>query len=585
MLWSVLAMLGFDLGQHGDIDPANGEDREIYRLREPLPKWLSDEWRDSIPAWRAYIGKRNSESERWGWKDPVAHHYLKHILELLDNPALLFIARDPVATALGEYRKMNMDPVDGFLYASSNFNHLRNLFHESEIPFGFISYEKALLYPHALLDLLESFFSLKIGGIMRAEIGRFITPASDRGGYDAIRFAKQQAPREKSAIWTPDAAILASELYEARNRPIRNMRRHLKWKSSRLLLNFDGVLTERFIHRMQRRMEKNAPLIEIAAPAKPGISITGTNAPSASAGNAEPQGWQALTPGVMSLRHRIVRPPALNGTRPVCLFVTYSPDGRFWPHVLRYCKAFREQSIYTIMIAACDRGDCLALDPGPEVCDALIVKENGGFDFACWALALKLFPEIWQSPIIFFANDSVYGPMQTFPDIVRKFLKSDASLIGLTESFEKQQHYQSYFFALKNAKDHSCISDFWSMVKILPRKRDVIREYEVKMTGLFMASGLKAEVLFPGLPIDRRSNPTHHNWRRLVENGFPFVKADLLRDNSTEQDLSGWRDLLKSRGYDPELIRYHLGAVKPDAPALSDHWLRSPTARSALACA
>lgn len=279
----------------------------------------------------------------------------------------------------------------------------------------------------------------------------------------------------------------------------------------------------------------------------------------------------ANAPPVDHLAHKILRQSPLVPDTPICLFVSYSADGRLWPHVQEYLRRIRNQGIYVVLIVATDRSDLNIDDPGPARADAVLVKKNGGFDFCCWALALQLLPSLWRADTLFFANDSVYGPFKSFETVIGQILSSDCDVIGLTDCDEIQYHFQSYFFALKN-KALNCphIRRFWKNVRCLATKEMVIRHYETRLAYIAGQAGLKLQILFPtatqsGAP---RLNPTYFEWRQLVERGFPFIKVNLLRDNIAKESLSGWRELLLEHGGDVDLVALHLTSVNPGATAL-----------------
>jgi hypothetical protein len=59
------------------------------------------------------------------------------------------------------------------------------------------------------------------------------------------------------------------------------------------------------------------------------------------------------------------------------------------------------------------------------------------------------------------------------------------------------------------------------------------------------------------------ANPTLTGWRELIDEGFPFLKVQLMRDNPRGADLSDWESFVAARGYDPALIRDYLAARRP----------------------
>jgi hypothetical protein len=275
-------------------------------------------------------------------------------------------------------------------------------------------------------------------------------------------------------------------------------------------------------------------------------------------------------PPVEALPHRIIRMASPPSGGRVCLFVTHTVDGRTWPHVRAYMRRLRDAGLYVFMIAASDRSDLLVEDPGPEIADAVMVKHNGGYDFACWALALKLRPELWASKALYFVNDSVYGPLDGFESMMRRIEASGADFLGLTESEDIAYHFQSYFLVMqRHAITNPALREFWRNVRTIEPKHRVVKEYEVPFAHLASSAGLTVEALFPLPPVDGvMINPTLFRWRELIEQGFPFMKAHLLRENLSGRDLQGWRALISERGGDVDLIGLHLGGVNPRAPGL-----------------
>ncbi len=271
-----------------------------------------------------------------------------------------------------------------------------------------------------------------------------------------------------------------------------------------------------------------------------------------------------------TLRRRVVRPLGGMDGRPVCLFATYSPDGRIWPHVTQYCRDLRAAGCRLVMIVATDRPDLRVADPGPGVADALLVVENFGYDFSAWARTLRLWPDLWTAPALWFVNDSVYHSPSALPGLIEKIRRSPADVVAMTESTAFRRHFQSYFFVLRTrALAHETVQAFFSEVRALGDKQKVIETCEVPLPSLLATARLQVEVLFPLSPDDpRAANPTLAAWHDLLRNGLPFVKVQLLRDNPMQVDLSRWRSDLTAAGFRMEEVEMHLGSIKIPAAAL-----------------
>ncbi|MEW6124167.1 MAG: hypothetical protein AB1698_16250 [Pseudomonadota bacterium] len=271
------------------------------------------------------------------------------------------------------------------------------------------------------------------------------------------------------------------------------------------------------------------------------------------------------TPGL-----RILRRDGLDaGDGPVCLFVAYAADGRLFGHTMRYCASLREQGVRLVLVMVTDRSDGDALDPGPHVADAVLARDNEGYDFAAWAAALKALPELWEAPELWFANDSVYHSPRLLSGLSERVRASGADVVALTGSDEVAPHFQSYFFVLKAPPERrGPARDFWAQVRPLAGKLQVIRDYEVRQKSALEAGGLSVEVLFPAPPGTR--NHLQQDWRGLLAAGFPFVKVELLRDNPFRVDLTGWRALLDAQGFDTREIAFHLGTRPSGAAGLME---------------
>ena len=75
-------------------------------------------------------------------------------------------------------------------------------------------------------------------------------------------------------------------------------------------------------------------------------------------------------------------------------------------------------------------------------------------------------------------------------------------------------------------------------------------------------------------------NPTHLQWKHVLESGVPMLKVDLLRDNPVGIDTRRIHDWLAAHtAYPADIIRDHLERMRrPAAPAaLQRHETRACT--------
>lgn len=236
------------------------------------------------------------------------------------------------------------------------------------------------------------------------------------------------------------------------------------------------------------------------------------------------------------------------------LFVTHSPDGKLKPHVRPFIAALRRQGIHVTLIVAADAAwfDRAALSL--EEVDTLVVRESQGLDFAAWAHVLQLEPELFDTETLYLLNDSLIGPFNDvlFEKLLARLRSEPADMVGLTESWERQWHIQSFFLALRRrALASPVLQGFFNKVVVLPAKDEVIERYEINLAPTLRAAGISCAVLFPS---ENRDNRALFDWRRLIEEGFPFVNVMALRDKKIEgADTTDWRETLKAQGYDVAL--------------------------------
>ncbi|WP_309662245.1 rhamnan synthesis F family protein, partial [Sphingomonas sp.] len=263
-----------------------------------------------------------------------------------------------------------------------------------------------------------------------------------------------------------------------------------------------------------------------------------------------------VTPSNDTVRTRWLRRPQLSAGAEVCLFVTYAPGNIVPEHSLFHARAWANAGFRVILIVTSNA----FTDPMDAAATAfatgVLIRENRGYDFGAWASALNQLPEIRAASLVALVNDSVFGPLDTFGNMLDLVRAIDADVIGATESLEFGRHFQSFLLFFKPAALNSeAFWNFWRNVRAGGRIVAVYR-YELGLLKTLEQGGLKCVSLFPS---GSSKNPTLTRWRQLIGEGFPYVKVALLRDNLFNADLSGWPKLLRDRGYDPELAQRHLG--------------------------
>jgi hypothetical protein len=245
--------------------------------------------------------------------------------------------------------------------------------------------------------------------------------------------------------------------------------------------------------------------------------------------------------------------PSFDGE--VALFATYSPDGRLKTHVLHYVESLRREGIAVVLIINAE--EPLRVNDADLLSrvDGLFVRQAKGYDFAAWAHVLHLHREIFGAAILYLINDSLIGPFNQseFTGLLQRIRNSKAEVIGLTESFDRGWHLQSFFLAFKSqALLSAAFVKFFDRVVCYKDKHDVISDYELRLASVLKRAGLDCEPMFRAT--DAR-NPTTHRWRELVDSGFPFVKAEVIRD-APLWNAGDCLQLMAAKGFDVRLVEW-----------------------------
>jgi lipopolysaccharide biosynthesis protein len=211
-----------------------------------------------------------------------------------------------------------------------------------------------------------------------------------------------------------------------------------------------------------------------------------------------------------------------------------------------------------------------------------ITRPNEGYDFGGYQFGMNLLRNFSQDITeLLLLNNSVFLIKDSLSDLMARVRSTTADITGLTSSYERRPHIQSYFLFFgprviqdpaiwKWFQELNTISDKQITVESLeiPMMDELSRlGYEVSavwnfaMLNKFMFSSLAANILSEfrresgvthRLQLMQKGqfhNPTHYMWAYLIELGFPFVKKDLLKS----QELSNlgatkWKYFVESPG-------------------------------------
>ena len=271
-----------------------------------------------------------------------------------------------------------------------------------------------------------------------------------------------------------------------------------------------------------------------------------------------------------NLRHVIVKELMFASSNEVVILVSHSSNGRLKPHVLSYMSMLVNCGLSVLLVAVVDRPIELSAEE-ISIASGIIVRDNAGYDFGAWSHALSIVPELYSSSMLILSNDSIIptSNKESFLSMLRRVRSSPADVVGLTSSHEYGWHIQSYFIAIKpKALSSFGFQNFIRGIQLLDDKDEVIRSYEVPFTKQMQSYGLTVESVFKS-PFS--INPTLFGWRRLLKDGFPFVKVLLLRGEFNDVDISEWKEELELFNFDIDIIKETIAVAKLNLPDIDEN--------------
>ena len=245
-------------------------------------------------------------------------------------------------------------------------------------------------------------------------------------------------------------------------------------------------------------------------------------------------------------------------------------------------QAFEGAGYYVVLVIASDTPEVLGGILAHT--DRVVVRSNFGYDFGSWATVFQLCQkEFIAAEEVLWVNDSIIGPIGSMDELFKKIDASNADIWAITDSQDRQYHFQSYCGGLKKKANQFApvIDAFFYYRYALPQdKEEAISHYELEALSFFKAQGLSVDILFPesdlislaeelflielhnysekwqvlfDLPSIKRktqlrgilkiadvfiqrapTNSSHMYWNALLDNGFPFVKRELITLNPAQ---------------------------------------------------
>ena len=238
------------------------------------------------------------------------------------------------------------------------------------------------------------------------------------------------------------------------------------------------------------------------------------------------------------------------------IFAQYEADesAEIRPDVLALLKQYRHH-FFVVVVAATPSfmAHPRSIAALKRVSDCIIIRRNEGYDYGSWMTGLSVNKDlIRERQQVILTNDSFWGPVRPLSDLIARLDQSQGDVVGLTDNLMYEPHLQSPFVLFKtNAINSPVFWNFWDQLEQWETKRSIVKNYEVGLPALLRQNGLTLESLYSK---DSNGNLFHAEWRSLIiDQGFPFLKVSLLRDNPHRVNVQDWQLILNE--YNPRLTQ------------------------------
>lgn len=254
--------------------------------------------------------------------------------------------------------------------------------------------------------------------------------------------------------------------------------------------------------------------------------------------------------------------------RDFCLFAHFDKDDQVDEYVLHYLEHIKELN-FSIVFVSTSRLPPSEVERVRSHCCDVILRENDGLDFGSWAAGFARHNAAFGGRLLL-ANDSVYGPIGSLSAAVDRLTSQPADFYGFVESIEIAPHLQSWFLLFEpRVVEDPAFTAVLSRSYGAMSKQQIIAQGEVNLSRSLAGAGFRYNSLYgsstASLP-ERclMGNPSHFLWLELLlEEGIPFLKVELLRDNPA--GLEDAKTILAAVDrVDPEfsgIIRRHLARI------------------------
>lgn len=177
----------------------------------------------------------------------------------------------------------------------------------------------------------------------------------------------------------------------------------------------------------------------------------------------------------------------------------------------------------------------------------IVLRANIGKDFGGFKDAFHFFQaEIAGAERVFIGNDSLIGPLFS-SDYFQRLQDASQGLWGATESFDRSYHLQSSHLLFVGRETVACAQEFFRRYRFYRNRDNIVKYGEIGLSKWSLRQQFTIKAFYTMGALAQRkkfdivqskkkefwldANPQHFYFDALLDEGFPFVKRELLSVN------------------------------------------------------
>ena len=229
-----------------------------------------------------------------------------------------------------------------------------------------------------------------------------------------------------------------------------------------------------------------------------------------------------------------------NDKKMVTVLASFSASGKIEDFQIYLLKGLQKISDYIVIVSdnPVYEEELTKID---EICNHCIFLRHGEYDFGSYKYGYNYLIEnkiLENDDNLLFINDSNYGPVYPFENVIDDFKSKQCDFYGLTYGNNYNLEFlQSFFYIFKpNVYNSTIFKDFISSVKKQLAQAWVALEYEYTFTNILEQGHFSYTSYIPKTFMSdiNKAIPTKYGYTLMNEYKYPLVKRKVLQGSTVD---------------------------------------------------